>query len=45
MEVKKLIAFRKEAEKAVAEMPDGDLKLKGTSNNRFLISIGSLSMN
>lgn len=28
MEVKKLIEFRKEAEKAVAEMPDGDLKLK-----------------
>ena len=28
MDVKKLIELRKEAEKAVAEMPDGDLKLK-----------------
>ena len=28
MEAKKLIELRKEAEKAVAEMPDGDLKLK-----------------
>jgi len=28
MDAKKLIALRKEAEKAVAEMPDGDLKLK-----------------
>jgi hypothetical protein len=28
MDVKKLIDLRKEAEKAVAEMPDGDLKLK-----------------
>lgn len=28
MDVKKLIELRKEAEKAVEEMPDGDLKLK-----------------
>lgn len=28
MDVKKLIELRKEAEKAVSDMPDGDLKLK-----------------
>ena len=28
MDTKKLVALRKEAEKAIAEMPDGDLKLK-----------------
>ena len=28
MDTKKLVALRKEAEKAIAEMPDGDLKVK-----------------
>lgn len=28
MDTKKLVAIRKEAEKAIAEMPDGDLKVK-----------------
>lgn len=28
MNTKKLVAIRKEAEKAIAEMPDGDLKVK-----------------
>lgn len=28
MEIKKLIELRKEAEKAVSEMPDGDIKVK-----------------
>jgi hypothetical protein len=28
MNTKKLVAVRKEAEKAIAEMPDGDLKVK-----------------
>jgi len=42
MDVKKLIELRKEAEKAVAEMPDGDLKLKAFEVFlNHLISVGT----
>lgn len=42
MDAKKLIEIRKEAEKAVAEMPDGELKLKAFEVIlNHLISVGT----